>query len=154
MIEFQTLAEVEAVEARETALHNWLGKRNSYHLSELPAHIKPATNEERSAVEVYRFKERRPAEYFGYVKLPDGWEARDDNGRGRYGKLYGATGALTTWTGQHLGTVQFGRAWRDNFGGTRVPVTVKAITGDVYHGTYFASAGDYARIRRAKVTKS
>ncbi len=30
------------------------------------------------------------------------------------------------------------------------PVTVRAINGHTYHGTYFKSSGDFARIRQSK----
>ena len=155
----QTLTAEQAadIRARHDAVRAWLKarKRNSYKSEELEAAgLKSPTNEETSALEVFEFLRDKPADYFAYVKLPDGWETRDANGRGKYGKLYGATGSLTTWTGDNLGTIQFGRAFQDNFGGTRVPISCKAITGDLYHGYYYASAGDYARLKKAKVRGS
>ncbi|WP_407156327.1 hypothetical protein [Bradyrhizobium sp. STM 3557] len=114
---------------RETALRNWLGNRTSYHPSELPADIIPPTNEERSALEVFEFLRDKPARYFLYINA----EKR----------------TATTFTGDTLGTVSFGREYRDNFGGKRVAVTIRAITGETYHGTYYKSSGDYARIKKA-----
>ena len=88
------------------------------------------TNEERSAVEVYEFVHDAPDRYFVYVNKD--------------------TKEATTWTGDKLGAVVFGREYRDNFGGKRIPITVFAINGTKYHGTYYASSGDYARIKRSK----
>jgi len=87
------------------------------------------TNEERSAVEVYEFVMTPPEKYFLYINR--------------------TKREATTWTGDKLGTVGFGREYRDNFGGRRVPVTVYGINGCKYYGTYFVSSGDYARIRMA-----
>jgi hypothetical protein len=92
------------------------------------------TNEERSAVEVHEFQAEPPDRYFLYIN-----EAK---------KL------ATTWTGDKLGLVEFGKPFRDNFGGKRIPITVQAINGRKYHGTYFASSGEYARIKLAKGRKS
>lgn len=88
------------------------------------------TNEERSAVEVFEFHSDPPQRYFLYINQ----EKR----------------IATTWTGDKLGDVSFGRAWRDNFGGERVPISVRAINGRSYHGTYYRSSGDYARITLSK----
>jgi len=88
------------------------------------------TNEERSAVEVYEFQANPPDAYFLYVS-----ESKR---------------LATTWTGDKLGSVSFGQEYRDNFGGKRVPITVQAINGRIYHGTYFKSSGDYARINLSK----
>ena len=52
---------------REQQLKDWLGKRTSYHPSELPAGIVPPTNEERSAVEMFEFRRDRPEKYFVYI---------------------------------------------------------------------------------------
>jgi hypothetical protein len=57
----------------------------------------------------------------------------------------------TTWTGDILGEVTAsGGDWRDNFGGTRENITVVLRGGTVYHGTYYKSSGDYARLKKAK----
>lgn len=88
------------------------------------------TNEERSALEVYKFIVNPPDHYFAYVNE--------------------TTNTLTTWTGEHLGDVSFGREWTDNFGGKRVPILVRAVNRQKYHGTYFKSSGSYARLRRSK----
>ncbi|MBB4398721.1 hypothetical protein [Bradyrhizobium sp. ERR14] len=114
---------------RLSAFNDWLGDRTSYHPSEVPAHLKPVTNEERSALEIFEFLRDKPESYFLYI-------SRDK-------------GLATTWTGDELGRVVFGRTYRDNFGGERVAITVHAISGDTYHGTYYKSSGDYARIKKS-----
>lgn len=123
-------AQAKDIRDRENALRDWLGDRTSYRAEDLPPHIKPPSNDERSALELFEFQRDKPERYFLYINEAE--------------KL------ATTWTGEKLGDVSFGRVWRDNFGGKRRAVTVRAITGETYHGTYFASAGDYARVRKAK----
>jgi hypothetical protein len=86
-----------------------------------------ASNEERQSLEVYDFVTNPPERYFVYI---------DEKTR-----------EATAWPGAVLGTVTFGREYRGNLRDTRVPIRVKAINGKMYHGTYFKSAGDYARLR-------
>ena len=81
----------------------------------------------RSAVEVWEFKNDPPTDYFLYV----GTDAH-------------------TWTGQHLGNVSFGREYRSNFGDVRQPIDVYGINGIKYHGIFYKSTGDYARIKAYK----
>lgn len=92
------------------------------------------TNAERSAVEVYEFKATPPDTYFLYV---------DEK-----------TSTVTTWVGDVLGSVTFGREYKCGaFGGwpsKRQPVRVHAINGHTYYGTYYKSSGNYARVRRTK----
>lgn len=88
------------------------------------------TNADRSAIEVYEFCTEKPLKYFLYI-----------NEKER---------TATTWTGEKLGVVSFGRKYRDNFGAIRVPVTVQGINGISYYGTYYQSTGDYARITAFK----
>jgi hypothetical protein len=154
-----TEEQIADIRARDTALHAWMkaNKRNSYKTEELPPEINPPTNAERSAVEVHAFKAERPSHYFAYVKCPaiDG-EEKPRLWRDRvrfYQRLFGRTGELTTWTGDKLGTLQFGDAYESNLGDIRVPVTCTAINGLRYHGTYYASAGDYARLRTFKTLR-
>jgi hypothetical protein len=87
-------------------------------------------NKERSAVDVYEFTRDKPERYFVYINEKD--------------RL------ATTWMGDRLGNVSLGREWRDNLGGKRVSITIRAINGETYHGTFYKSAGDYARIKKAK----
>ena len=102
----------------------------------IPADAKPPvefTNTDRSEIEVYEFVMMPPTNYFLYIN-------------------HDMTKA-ETFSGDLLGTVRAGRPWKDNFGGTRVPVNIDAINGERYVGTYFKSAGDYARVRMAKPPK-
>ncbi|MDX3966145.1 MAG: hypothetical protein QHD01_06035 [Bradyrhizobium sp.] len=122
------------IRSRLSAFAEWLGDRTSYQPSEVPAHLKPVTNEERSALEIFEFLRDKPERYFLYI-------SRDK-------------GLATTWTGDELGRVTFGCTYRDNFGGERVAITVHAISGDTYHGTYYKSSGDYARVKKAKARET
>ena len=88
------------------------------------------TNEMRSQLEHFEFLRFIPYKYTLYVSSD----------------LKNAT----TWTGEKLGNVVAGREYRDNFGGIRVPITVNALNGMIYHGTFFKSAGDYATIKLSK----
>lgn len=87
-------------------------------------------NWERSRAEVKAFKEEKPDKYFLYIKEADR--------------------TATTWMGHKLGDVTFGRPFRSNMGDVRVPITVRGVNGVTYVGTYYKSAGDYARIRRKR----
>jgi hypothetical protein len=124
------------IRKRNEALNAWVdtirGKNGwaSYKPEDKPAHVPDVTNEERSALEVFEFITNPPDKYFLYIN-----EAKR---------------TATTWTGETLGQVSLGREYRDNFGGKRVPITVHAINGKTYHGTYFKSSGNYARIRARK----
>lgn len=145
-----TPEQAASIRTRHDTLHAWMTehKTNSYKREELPAGIDPPSNEELGALEVFEFMRDKPDKKFGYVKCPDDIPSARAS-LDRYRALYGRTGTLTTFTGDKLGAVQFGRAWSDNFGGIRVPISVQAITGDLYHGTYYASSGDYARVKKA-----
>lgn len=129
-----------SIRAREQELRVWLGSRTSYHPGELPAEMNPPTNDERSALEVFEFCCDKPEKYFLYIS-----EKHDS-------ALSGPTKPriATTWMGEKLGDVQFGREWRDSFGGTRVSITIRAINGCAYYGTYYKSSGSYARVKRQK----
>jgi hypothetical protein len=127
-----TAEQAADVRARYDCYEAWRGKRNGIPVEEIPE-WRP-TNEETSALEVYEWHATPPERYFLYIKR-EGSATR---------------GTAGTWMGDKLGDVVFGRAYRDNFGGTRVPVTVFGTNGVKYVGTYYQSAGDYARIRRAK----
>ena len=124
------------IRKRNDALMAWVdsirGKNGwaSYRPEDKPANVPDVTNEERSALEVFEFCTNPPDKYFLYIN-------REKQ-------------SATTWTGDLLGQVSFGREYRDNFGGRRVPVTVRAINGLTYHGTYYKSSGGFARIRQSK----
>jgi hypothetical protein len=59
----------------------------------------------------------------------------------------------TTWTGQKLGDVSFGNPYRSNMRDIRIPIRVYALNGEEYYGTFYKSAGDYARITLCKKQK-
>jgi hypothetical protein len=121
---------------RNDALMAWVdsirGKNGwaSYRPEDKPADVPDVTNEERSALEVFEFCTHPPDKYSLYIS-----RERQE---------------ATTWTGELLGHVTFGREYGDNFGGRRVPVWIRGINGKQYHGTYYKSSGDFARIRQTK----
>ena len=91
------------------------------------------TNKERSQREVSEWIADPPQAYFVYV--------RDINSDGR-------APVVTTWMGDVLGTITgWGATWTDNFGSVRRTIYVHGTNGVDYYGTYFKSAGDYARIK-------
>jgi hypothetical protein len=83
-------------------------------------------NNLRGAVEVYEFINDIPQKYFLYISKEN---------------------KATTWNGEVLGDVHFGREYRSNIGDKRQPIDVFAINGKKYYGTYYKSSGDYARIK-------
>lgn len=131
-----TPEQANEIRTRNTALNQWVdsirGKNGwaSYRPEDKPANVPDVTNEERSALEVFEFVSNPPEKYFLYI---------DEKNH-----------TATTWTGETLGQVTFGCEYRDNFNGRRVPVTVRAVNGKTYHGTYYKSSGNYARIRAKK----
>jgi hypothetical protein len=124
------------IQARMTVHDAWVDSiqdKNGwacYNPEDKPLSIPDVSNAERSALEVWNFYTEIPTRYTLYIN-----EAKQ---------------LATTWTGERLGVVDFGREWRDNFGGTRVSINVHAINGCLYHGTYYKSSGNYARIKLAK----
>jgi hypothetical protein len=114
-----TREQYDEISARNARFEAWRNGRTSYHPSEIPADVPTVTNDERSAMELYEFVTNPPEKYFLYVALnPNGYTG------------YGSSHQATTWTGERLGDVQFGRTWRDNFGGTRVSISVYAVNGE------------------------
>jgi hypothetical protein len=139
------------IRARADKLSAWMkaNKLGSYKPEELPAGINPPTNDEISSLEVFDFHMNKPVRYFLYIA-----EGKPFNGPGNVPPLNrGHEWKATTWTGEFLGHVHHGKPWRDNFGGTRVPITVVGVNGCTYHGTYYKSAGSYARVKLAKPRK-
>jgi hypothetical protein len=107
----------------------WRGGRSSYPVDSVPEHLR-ITNEQRSQIEVYEFVNNPPDTYFLYISEKDR--------------------VATTWTGDKLGVVLFGSEYESPAFGRpskRVPVKIKAINGFTYNGTYYKSAGDYARVK-------
>lgn len=100
----------------------------AYKQEEVPAHLQRVTNEMRSAIEMFEFAHHKPDQLFAYV----------------------TGGKLGNWMGETMGRVQYGASWRDNFGGERVSIRVRASNGRTYAGTYYKSAGQYARLKAVK----
>ena len=98
--------------------------------AQLPEH---PSNEETSALETWNFCRRKHDKHFVYVN-----EAKR---------------TITTWTGQTLGKiVHMGHKARVGFGWStyRQAIRVAGIDGRTYHGWYYVSSGDYARITACK----
>ena len=90
------------------------------------------TNEMRSMVEVHQFKKNPPEKYFAYIQ----------NSK---------PNKVTTWVGDPLGDITWmGREYSGGMGSVRQNLRIKAITGDIYSGTYFKSSGDYVRLKKLK----
>lgn len=135
-----TITAIEASDIRrlENMLREWMGKRNSYHPNELPSHIVPPTNKERSKLELFEFMRDKPDRYFVYVtrdKSPNAlrpWK-------------------VATWMGDLLGhNLVVGDEYTSNMGDKRRSIWFDGINGERYSGTFFCSAGDYARIRKVR----
>lgn len=130
----QITSETQYRELRDRldAHQRWVDNRRSYVVSEEPIETR-ISNEERSAIEVWEFTHNPPDKYFLYIEQQ--------------------RALATTWTGDVLGQVSFGQEYcSPGFyrPSKRIPITVKAINGRTYYGTYYASAGDYARVKAAK----
>ena len=131
-----TEQEYKILKARIDHFNEWVNSIRSkngwasYRKEDIPDHIKPSdvTNEQRSAVEVYEFVKTPPQRYLVYVKL--------------------AENRVTTWMGEELGTItEYTALYRSSFGDTRRNIWIDGINGKKYFGTYYESAGDYARIK-------
>lgn len=131
--------------ARERAAcdaHNeWVraNTKGSYHPGDVPAHLQHVDNDMRSRVELFEWYAKPPHQYFAYVK-----EGTQRGGNGWHDG--GTPDTLTNWMGEPLGRITRGRTWRDNLGGKRVAIWVDGTNGRQYWGTYYTSAGTYARI--------
>lgn len=90
-----------------------------------------ATNEATNAREVNAWHNDPPVKAFVYVRQE--------------------RGEICTWMGTMLGTiVSWGKPWRSNMGDMRQSIKVRGTNGRDYYGTYFCSAGDYARLTLCK----
>jgi hypothetical protein len=88
-------------------------------------------NELKSAVEHYEWTHFVPVSGFVYVDYP-----------GR---------RIRTWTGQEIGRIiGYSIEWRSNMGDIRQMIQTRMNNGLLYYGTYYKSAGDYARIHLYK----
>lgn len=117
------------IEKRLAAFYAWLGKRRSYPVGSAPAGME-VSNEDRTALELFKFKRDKPTRYTAYA-------SESDN-------------SVTTWTGEKLGDASFKQTWRDNLGSTRQHVTIVAVNGCCYWGTYYKSQGDLVRMTMRK----
>jgi hypothetical protein len=96
-----------------------------------------------SAMEVYEWNTNPPTKYFAYVSIKHPEDAKLP--------LY-ISATLTTWTGEHLGSAILGKPYT-SYGvaiSQRRSIHVKGTNGKTYHGTYYQSSGDYARITMHK----
>ncbi|MDH3291537.1 MAG: hypothetical protein OEO20_11400 [Gemmatimonadota bacterium] len=128
--------DAERVRRQEARFRAWLGKRRSWHPSEVPNDALPPSNAQRSALEVYDWHTTPPSRYLGYVALP---------------KDHSGPVLFTTWVGDRLGTARLGPRYRcPGFAGSyseRQSITVHGDNGRTYAGTYYVSTGDYARVK-------
>lgn len=65
--------------------------------------------------------------------------------------------SITTWPGRplNIGRIYACNAWQSNFNDVRISIYCHLPTGEngtlqTWHGTYYASAGDYCRLTRTK----
>lgn len=123
------------IQAHDQARDKIFPGKNSFTQEDLKRLPESPSNQERGWVEVYNFYHTPPQKYFLYVSE--------------------SNQTVTTFTGGILGTgVVFGKEYRcRGFGGfdsVRVPISFRGINGVRYSGTYYKSAGDYARVRACK----
>lgn len=89
------------------------------------------TNAELSAVEVWEFNNMPPKSLFAYIDK--------------------ASSTIRTFNGEVLGNVSFGKEHKSpGFNGAfskRVPIKVIGVNGLTYYGTWYKSAGTYARLK-------
>jgi hypothetical protein len=128
--EMITKEQYDDIMAREIVIRNFL-QTNKLTAAE-SATLPTVTNEERSSCEVYDFVTNPPDKYVLYIN-----DERHE---------------ATTWTGEKLGHVTglSQTPKRSNFGDLRIYIDVYGINGKKYHGVYYKSAGDYARIKMYK----
>jgi hypothetical protein len=94
------------------------------------------TKREMSQMEVYDFVQDAPKKYLVFVKRNLVSAGVVDNGV-----------IVTTYTGQILGYGRLGKHYF-NRNSRRYTITFTAINGVKYKGTYYASSGNYAKVRR------
>lgn len=138
-----TETEYKELKTKEKTWCEWVEQfRNKSGWFVIPENEKPPiefTNEERSAIEKYEFLTEKPDKYFLYV-----------NDKKLIHDEAGSYFTATTWTGEVLGRVSFGREYRSAFGDMRRSIKMTALNGVKYYGTYYKSAGTYARIKKCK----
>jgi hypothetical protein len=138
MLTFTTQEQYTAAKEKQTqydaACKQWMkeNKTNSIPI-EVAANFpygNEMNNDIRSAIEVWEFTHNPPDKYFLFINEKEN--------------------TATTWTGQILGTISLGYPYFSNFGDKRQPVTIKAINGKVYTGTYYKGSGNYAHVKISK----
>jgi len=129
-----TKRQYNALKKKQTTYDTWAGQYiQSNRWIVIPSDAKLPVkfgNKERSMIEVYEWVFGLPSSYFLYIREKDN--------------------TAVNFMGEILGSVSMGREYYDNFGGVRVSVDIKGTNGIRYHGTYFKSAGQYARIKAYK----
>lgn len=95
----------------------------------------------RSRAEVWKWYESPPDSAFIYIREVPENERR--LGDGRFLPPFEAI----TWMGDHLGNVLASPAYRCNMGDRRRAITLIGTNRRIYVGTYFQSAGNYARVK-------
>ena len=138
--------DAQGIRERLDRFEQWRGDRTSYHPDEVPEDVPTVSNDERSALEVFNTLTDPPAQLFAYVQRINNAQS-PSAGETERGCI------LKTWTGDTLGRIiDAGRPWRSNFGDERQAITVRLAdeAGTLYHGTFYSSAGDYARLGKAK----
>jgi len=93
-------------------------------------HANIVNNDLRGCIELYEFAQDKPKKYFLYINEKEK--------------------KATTWNGEILGNVFFGKSYISNMGDKRQQIDVYAINGVKYYGIYFKSSGNYARIKAYK----
>lgn len=126
-----TLEQVKDIESRENIVRDYLtAKKKNWLSPEEQEKLPKVTNEERSAAELFYWHNEKPSKYFLYINTDK--------------KI------ATTWIGEELGRVSFGREYCGNMGDKRQSVRVYGVNGQTYSGTYYKGAGDYARVKAIK----
>jgi hypothetical protein len=129
----EMLAFARSIRVRNDAIRQWLGRRTSYRLEELPPRLSPTpTNEEQSRAEVIEFLNRQRQPGVSYIAY-----------------LSSDRKNLTTWTGDILATINWIR-WRrvrdSAFTDERGRFHARGIDGRDYYGSHNGPAV-YCRLR-------
>ncbi len=126
-----TTIEAEAIRAKVAKFNAWIGERRSWRTEEVPADVDQPTNDERSALEVWDWRNSPPAHFYVCYLSSDGK-------------------TLTTWTGDELARVT--RETSSRTGWQRSSMThIRAVApdGSQWHGKG-AGRGMCLKIHRVK----
>jgi len=98
------------IESRYNAVRQFLGERTSYRSEEV-AHLNPPTNDEISALEVFRLHRDQPQRFTAYVT----WRTDADEAK-----------LITTWTGERVAIRSSYGPWHtNNMGAKWRQITIK-----------------------------